>query len=558
MTPYFYIENVTFNDGTNVKLEYNDIVVFVGANNSGKSASLKEMYKKLEYKINPTKIITDITIKKNRTNEEIKAYLNENSKIKKGNNTTYKGFGYSITDLVLSNVLRTRDELISLTNLFANFVGTENRLTISNPANNINFTDETYSHPIHFLYRDDRIESAFSDYFKLAFNQDLIVHRSAGNKIPIYIGDKPVLEQGEDRVSSSYIERLEKLDLLHEQGDGMRSFLGVLLNTFVSTQNILFIDEPEAFLHPPQARLLGQMLSNNLPSHKQLFISTHSEDLLKGLLESSHNRLKIIRLNRVNNINHINILDNSDIKEIWSDPLLRHSNILSGLFHKKVVICESDSDCRFYSAILASIIDNKKLPSPDLLFIHCGGKQRIPVVVKSLQKLNIPTLVISDFDVLNNETPLKEIFQNLGGDWDSVNKNWKIVKTEIDKKRPELLTDDVKSEIQNILDSTEERIFPKEKITEIKNILKKASAWSEAKSNGISYIPNGDATKAYQEIKCKFEEKGLLIVEVGELENFDKSIGNHGPKWVNEVLKKNLYDDIGLQSARDFVHKLII
>jgi hypothetical protein len=38
--------------------------------------------------------------------------------------------------------------------------------------------------------------------------------------------------------------------------------------------------------------------------------------------------------------------------------------------------------------------------------------------------------------------------------------------------------------------------------------------------------------------------KKLYIVEVGELESFCKSVGNHGPKWVNEVMeKKDLQND---------------
>ena len=74
---------------------------------------------------------------------------------------------------------------------------------------------------------------------------------------------------------------LEKLDLLHEQGDGMRSFILVLINAIISNYSIVFIDEPEAFLHPPQAQLLGKILSKDLPLERQLFLATHSEDFLK-------------------------------------------------------------------------------------------------------------------------------------------------------------------------------------------------------------------------------------------------------------------------------------
>jgi len=43
--------------------------------------------------------------------------------------------------------------------------------------------------------------------------------------------------------------------LVGDQGDGVRSFVGLLLDTMVSMP-IVLIDEPEVFLHPPHARLL--------------------------------------------------------------------------------------------------------------------------------------------------------------------------------------------------------------------------------------------------------------------------------------------------------------
>ena len=54
-----------------------------------------------------------------------------------------------------------------------------------------------------------------------------------------------------------------------------------------------------------------------------------------------------------------------------------------------------------------------------------------------------------------------------------------------------------------------------------------------------------------------WKKVGLLVVEVGELESFVKSVGNHGPKWVNEVLIKDIAVDPELNEARDFVKKLI-
>jgi len=290
-----------------------------------------------------------------------------------------------------------------------------------------------------------------------------------------------------------------------------------------------------------------------LPSERKLFLATHSQDFLKGLLDANRDNLKVIRIRREGSLNRISVLDSSDIKDIWSDPLLRHSNALDGLFHSEVIICESDSDCRFYSAILSTIYDDTGSISPDILFIHCGGKHRMPFVIKALKKLDVLVRVIADFDVLNDINPLKKIYEDLGGTWTTIEADWKIVKSSIDVKRPELERGQVKIRIVEILDSCGTNV-PWEKAYEIEKILKKASAWSIAKEVGKSYVPSGDPTQAYDRIQIELREKGLYIVEVGQLEGFCRSVGNRGPKWVNEVvIAKNLKSDPELEAAREFV-----
>jgi len=355
----------------------------------------------------------------------------------------------------------------------------------------------------------------------------------------------------------SYIKKIELLPKLHEQGDGMRGFVGVLLNAFVANYSILLVDEPEAFLHPPQARLLGKMLGQDLPTDRQLFLATHSIDFLKGILDSNNKNLKVIRIERAGNVNMINVLDKNEINTIWNDSLLRHSNILDGLFHSQVIVCESDSDCRFYSAVLDSMYDGTNEISPDILFIHCGGKHRIPTVVNSLKKLNVKVTVVADFDVLNNTNPLRDIYESKGGTWNKIENDFKIVKGSIDTQRPELETADVKREIATILDATADRVFPQGAASSINKLLKKTSAWSKAKEVGKAYIPNGDQTAAYNRLISELKEKKIFVIENGELECFVKSIGNHGPAWVSEVLKMDLNNHEELEGARGFVRSLL-
>lgn len=386
---------------------------------------------------------------------------------------------------------------------------------------------------------------------------ELIVHKGAGNTVPLYTGKNPKICPGEDRLSTRYLKELEKLPTLHSQGDGMRSFVGLLLNSFLSQYSIVLIDEPEAFLHPPQSRLVGKMFAKDLPSDRQIFIATHDEDFIKGLLDTESKNVKVIRITRKDNVNLISELNNSDIKEIWNDSLLRHSNILNGLFHSKVILCEADSDCKFYNAILDTIYENSNQVSPDILFTHCGGKSRLPVVIKALKKIDVPTVVITDFDVLRDKNEFKSIIEELGGTWDSFEQSWQRVSNSINQRKNQLEKDELKVKIDELFNSIKEKHINDDQIKQIKQLLKKASPWSLAKEIGKSFISKGDDTVVFEELNKMLIKLGLFIVEVGELESFDKSVGNHGPNWVNEVLKKDIKNDPTFNLCKDFIKKII-
>jgi predicted ATP-dependent endonuclease of OLD family len=549
--PEVFVKSITFNDDTMIEFYRSDIVVFTGANNAGKSQVLRDILQRLQTgsKKNAP-IIKSLDSDFTGNIEEFLANTKQNN-----NGDYWTGTGYQHE----SNIKRwwTSKELQSgMSESFINFLNTEQRLISSNPSNQFNRRTEEPTYPIQKLYSDDEKETRISAYFHQAFGKGLIVDRCGGNNIPLIVGNKPVLQDGEDRNSKSYLNQLDLLPTLQEQGDGMRSFAGIILDTFTSDHTITLIDEPEAFLHPPQARLLGKMLAKNMPNNRQLFISTHSEDFLKGLLDADNENIKIIRINREENINHMNILNNEDIKLLWKDPILRYSNILSGLFHAKVVICESDTDCRFYQAIMNSLYDEENEISPDILFTHCGGKQRLKTVITALESLNVKIITIADIDVLNDKTIFKDIIESLKISWNEIESKWKVIDNYVKQQRAQLDTINVKKDIQEILESVTEDSFPESDSEKIKKVLKQSTAWSKIKEVGKNFF-KGDVYKEFNEIDEICCTKGLFIVPVGELECFYRPSSNHGTKWVNEVLEKvDLKTDAELSDAREFVKKI--
>ncbi len=173
------------------------------------------------------------------------------------------------------------------------------RLSDADPASSFSATIFAAQHPFHYMYQDDHLEKTISEQFRRAFKLDLIIHRTAGDKIPAYVGTRPPLAPGEDRISRTYLDRLERLQRLELQGDGMKAFVSLVGRVQTENRPVQLIDEPEAFLHPPQARLISQIIATE--SRGQVFIATHSTDVLQGLLQSHSSRVSVIRLSRASN-----------------------------------------------------------------------------------------------------------------------------------------------------------------------------------------------------------------------------------------------------------------
>jgi hypothetical protein len=299
------------------------------------------------------------------------------------------------------------------------------------------------------------------------------------------------------------------------------------------------------------------MLALDIPSDRQVFIGTHSGDLLRGVLDVNSSRVRIVRLQRDGNINRASVLNSSEVAAIWNDPLLRHSNILDGLFHNKVVVCEGDSDCRFYAAVNGTLDESTSYSQrQDVMFVHCGGKERVPTVVTALRGVGIPVRVVADFDLLQGEKTFQTVYEALGGHWSEIATLWRVVKSALDGSRSEISTEEARREICAVLDKAGHSLS-NDQIAEIRDTLRRSSPWSIAKRAGVSIVPNGDPSAACEALLLRCRAIGLFIVPGGELESFVKTIGAHGPEWVINVLAtKDLKEDSDLEPARRFVKEL--
>jgi hypothetical protein len=489
----------------------------------------------------------------------LRTYLDAKAqKVGDANSLQFGGIGYNIHHTHIHFFDNSTDRH-PVAPFFAKRITTESRIQDANAAPGLALHQSPPTHPIHVLLMDPELANDISGKFKHAFGKDLTPFRAGGSSFPLYVGNRPTVPPGKDELSKEFVEGLQATNVMLEtQGDGMRSFAAVTLHVLAArTHSIQFLDEPEAFLHPPQARLLGRYIAENRPGKSQLFISTHSTDVLDGLIEGGSDKVRIVRLRREGDVNHIKELGNEQTKAVAKDTLARFSRVFDGIFFEHVIICEADADCMFYQSILnlPSISGDRR---PDVLFVHTSGKHRMAKLADTLRSLDVPVSVIADIDVLNDESTFKKLFGKLGGDWGDVSTSWKTVNETVLKQRPPLNAAQVAGLIATQLegvDGTGE--FPDDKERAIKEVFKTVSPWSAMKRSGRSALPAGETIKHFDALCEKCEEKRLWIVPVGEIEGFCRSIGSHGPGFVERVLEeRNLESDPELQEARDFIRKI--
>lgn len=514
--PQVFIKSVIFNDDTQLHFNHNSIIIFTGANNSGKSQVLRDVETGLD-KSNTlqTIVIKDIEYDFLGMIDEAKFFGEHFNRDQYGYYEMFE-FGNCFSKSTLQSYWQKREFYDGLHLLFVKRLSTERRLTSSNALQR---NDQPKRNPIYKLNQNESLAQKLSDYFRQAFGCDLILNRNDMQTIPLHIGQAPDKTAFTIANQDEYYNQVNKLPKLQNQGDGMRSFASILLDTFTSENSITLIDEPEAFLHPPQARLLGKMLAKNNPDNRQLLISTHSEDFLQGLIDANSKNVTVIRINRDSEINRMSVLQNDKIKKLWGNPILRYSDILNGLFHEKVVVCESDYDCLFYQAIIDAIYEHKNEIAPDILFTHCGGKTRIKDVVIALKAVNVPVVAICDFDVLNASHIFKPITASFGIDWK--------VKLSADMK---IIYDSMNA---------------------------KNNAWDQIKKVGKAGFTGNEAV-AYEKIEAECKSAGLFVVPVGEMECFDKTVNKEKKEWVYYVLENyDLATEPKLEEVRKFLQVIV-
>lgn len=545
--PTASISKLSFSGGNKFQLHENEKIILVGPNNSGKSEALREIITICQSgKKERSIVVTDLEISKAGNLNDLKQFLENEAVYVDGN---YRYHNWQIHE---SHIQFWNNEYLihSLLPGFIKNIAANDRLSVCNQQNSISPGDQK-SKPQHILYDDEMLMKKINCLFRRAFGKDLMFDFRGGSKLPIHVGEFPSNQGLVDRVSDPYIKAVRQNPLLDKQGDGMKSYTGILFEAIVTNLDITLIDEPEAFLHPPQMRKLGETLSSEVRG--QLIVATHSSDILRGFLEGTRGNVRILRIRREGDVNIVTEASAEIIKELWEKPDLRYSNALEGVFHEQTIICEDDSDCRLINSIADHLSMSLAEQWQDTAYVPTGGKHGIPKIASVLRQIGVPVKAVFDIDFLSERSLVQSTVDAFGGKWNEIEPMWSRLDSAVRGGIKPKSVPEIKSQIISILNNSEHQALPKADIIEV---MKQGKSWSEVKRYGVRGIPKGDAQHYFNSLRNSLENIGIYLVPVGEVENFCPEIGAHGPKFVTKLLSTIPLSDTRLTDLRDFVKKV--
>jgi hypothetical protein len=387
--------------------------VFVGPNNGGKSASLREIHQSVTIGRDVGVILAEIV-------HSIPELENLDALVERfvfrnvvPSNPGHVLFGYrgNRQEVQLQNV---RSHLSSRVNgrpsqyayamLFQHFVlnlGGENRLGMVQGGGAQSLREEPHS-TIAAIFKDNELRKKISNIVHEAFGQHLLVDPTAMGSLSYVFAD----EYPPDEISRSFdepsLDFFSKCAPVLSASDGTKAFIGIMTEVMAGSHDILTIDEPEAFLHPALAYLLGREITRNLGDGKQMFVSTHSPHFLMGCI-SAGLPVDIVRLTYRSQKATARLLPSEEVKKMMYDPLLKSIGVMGALFFESAVVVEADSDRAFYDEINSRLNLYGDGGVKHASFLNAHNKQEATHIARVLRNIGIPAAMILDIDWIKED-----------------------------------------------------------------------------------------------------------------------------------------------------------
>jgi ABC-type lipoprotein export system ATPase subunit len=270
---------------------------------------------------------------------------------------------------------------------------------------------------LQVLFRDDGLRERVRELIHKAFGLYFVLDPTQPGQLRMRLSRTPPpsasVERGLDEKAISFYSETQSLQ---EQSDGIQCYVGMIVALLSLPMRLILIDEPEAFLHPPLARRLGGAISEIARDRDaRVVTATHSAEFLRGCVESPAST-SIVRLTYERGTGEATArsLSTSELRLLMAEPLLRSTRALEGLFHRAVVVGESDADRAFYDEINRRLLGVGR-GIGEAQFVNAQNWSTEARVIGPLRRLGAPAAGVLDLDTLwNSKNEWRPLYRAVG------------------------------------------------------------------------------------------------------------------------------------------------
>lgn len=541
-TGNIFLASAHLRQGTHIQFEQGTIALIVGPNNSGKSTFLQEIGLGVSSSTEVSRAFTKLKYG-NSDARQIRRRLEEYFQI-----LTEGGSEYALEPenrrIYLRRLEGGPDSLAlgEASKAFVANLDASRRLLLSQDVSTFDLLTGKPSHPFHVFIGNNDLLLSFSGSIRLAFNTDFTITR-VGNPVRGYVGSE--FDRTDSAASDQNNARVGKP--LLTQGDGIRSYIGILAEITAMSHPIVLLDEPEAFLHPPQARRLATTILATLEHDRQAFIATHSTHFLQGCLKSRNERLRIIRLDCVGSTYSAKSISNDVALEAFRLPSIANTNLLDSLFYEQTVICEGDADASLFSDLTDQISEL----STDRFWFSAGGKYQTVKVAHLLTQFGVDWRVILDLVAITDWKLLSSLASLKGLDIEprrlAILSALRVLKPVSSGDAKRLISEAVSSHSND-----------EDALRAVTAILSSRKRTGSLKQHGMSAFNKGQERVDVKGLLDALDSVGICLLRSGELESYVPSVGKHGPGWLEGVRANKTAYERELETLRADISKALL
>ncbi|MBP88411.1 MAG: hypothetical protein CMJ64_17140 [Planctomycetaceae bacterium] len=381
-------------------------------------------------------------------------------------------------------------------------------------------------------YAEPEIHEALNDAFGEVFDGMHIKLDASGRvSAMLRIADEPFPAETGDAIAN--VRQYESMRMLHKEGDAYQSVVGMVMTILLGQGRVILLDHPEMFLHPEQARRLGRWIGTRAPEYAcQVFVTTSSDSFLDGLSEG-RTVPTILRTSRREDITHLHTVPPAPTKAIARFPVFSTQNSLGALFCDGAVVAPGDRDRVIYQTVAGRFSDAR-----NFRFLQASGAKNLPFVAGAFRQAGVPVCVITELDIFRTEKDFTELVKAVTGD--PPPQPWLATRDRLENHVDGAYDDQALSrsahEVESFLSKLEKTDIPAKPELSAAVAVNSARNWEKLRHERLEWLPR--ETRIWvEELIEDLKRKGIFVSPRGHLKAWLDLDVKDPTVWLNNALQ---------------------